>query len=63
MYYTQMLSRERAQRQPCNIGRESYYGLYVRPRKRSRIRPKTNMEVKRHEELTGPTSQGQAASS
>lgn len=30
---------------------------------RSGIRPKTNMEVKRHEELPGPTSQCQAASS
>lgn len=34
-----------------------------RPRIRSGIWPKTNMEVKRHEELTGHTSQCQAASS
>lgn len=34
-----------------------------RPRRRSGIRPKTNMEVKRHEELPGPTSRCHAASS
>lgn len=55
-----MLSRERASH---DLEERAIVGCSGRPRRRSGIRPKTNMEVKRHRELRGPTSRCRAASS